>query len=81
MDGSVLGINLGKNSCSVVGLGGAGKVVVRRRMQRETVISFAASLAPCVVAMEGLLRCPSYGPCASSAWTYRPVDVAEYVRL
>ena len=38
MDISVLGIDLGKNSCSVVGLDVTGKVVVRRRMRRETVI-------------------------------------------
>lgn len=52
MEVSVLGIDLGKNSCSVVGLNGTGRVVVRRRMRRETVITFAGSLAPCVVAME-----------------------------
>ena len=45
MDVSVLGIDLGKNSCSVVGLDAPGKVVVRRRMRRETVITYAASLA------------------------------------
>ena len=49
---AVLGIDLGKNSCSVVGLDDAGQVVVRRRMQRDSVIKFASSIAPCVVAME-----------------------------
>jgi transposase len=49
---AVLGIDLGKNSCSVVGLDDAGKVVMRRRMQRESVIKLTYSLAPCVVAME-----------------------------
>lgn len=49
---SVLGIDLGKNSCSVVGLDATGKVTVRRRMRRATVITFAATLDPCVVAME-----------------------------
>lgn len=33
---AVLGIDLGKNSCSVVGLDKAGSVVVRRRMRRES---------------------------------------------
>ena len=32
MQVSVLGIDLGKNSCSLVGLDGIGQVVVRRRM-------------------------------------------------
>ena len=48
---AVLGIDLGKNSCSLVGLDAAGKVVVRRRMRRETVIAFAGKLPSCV-AME-----------------------------
>lgn len=52
MDVSVLGIDLGKNSCSVVGLDATGKVVVRRRMRRETVIAYAGGLPPCIVAME-----------------------------
>jgi transposase len=52
MQVAVLGIDLGKNSCSVVGLDASGKVVVRRRMRRETVIAFAAKLPSCIVAME-----------------------------
>ena len=34
MDIAVLGIDLGKNSCSLVGLDGSGKVILRRRIQR-----------------------------------------------
>ena len=49
---AVLGIDLGKNSCSIVGLDVGGAVVVRRRMRREGVINLAAKLKPCVVAME-----------------------------
>ncbi|MEZ0249334.1 MAG: IS110-like element ISMmg1 family transposase [Methylobacteriaceae bacterium] len=49
---AVLGIDLGKNSCSLVGLDGTGRVVLRRRMRRETVIAFSAKLPGCVVAME-----------------------------
>ena len=52
MQVSVLGIDLGKNSCSVVGLDGTGKVVVRRRMRRETVIAYSAKLPACIIAME-----------------------------
>ena len=52
MEISVLGIDLGKKSCSVVGLDANGKVVVRRRMHRDSVIKLASGLAPCVVAME-----------------------------
>ena len=48
----ILGIDLGKNSCSVVGLNKGGAVVLRRRMRREGVIALAAKLTPCVMAME-----------------------------
>ncbi len=49
---SVLGVDLGKNVCSVVGFDGAGKVVMRRKVRRETLIGLAAKLPPCMVAME-----------------------------
>ena len=49
---AVLGIDLGKNSCSVVGLDRTGKVVLRRRLHRESVIKLASGLAPCVMALE-----------------------------
>jgi transposase len=52
MQFSVLGIDLGKNVCSIVGLDASGAVVMRRRAKRDTLITFAAKLPPCVVAME-----------------------------
>src|SRR5438045_9350981 len=48
----VLGIDLGKNSCSVVGLDPTGRVVLRRRMRRESILALAAKLSGCVVALE-----------------------------
>ena len=51
---SVLGVDLGKNVCSVVGFDGAGKVVMRRKVRRE--IGLAAKLPPCIVAIGSLLR-------------------------
>lgn len=49
---SVLGIDPGKNVCSIVGLAASGAVVLRRRAKRETLIGLAAKLSPCIVAME-----------------------------
>ena len=49
---AVLGIDLGKNKCSIVGLNSAGAVVLRRRLRREGVIEFTTKLKSCVVAME-----------------------------
>ena len=52
MDIVVLGIDLGKNSCSVAGQNAAGQVVLRRRLKREAVAAFARQWSGCVVAME-----------------------------
>lgn len=52
MEIAVLGIDLGKNVCSLVGFDGFGKVILRRRLKREGLPAFAELLAPCVVAME-----------------------------
>jgi len=49
---AVLGVDLGKNVCSVVGLDAAGAVVMRRKMRRETLIGLAEKLPPCILAME-----------------------------
>lgn len=49
---AVLGIDLGKNSCSVVGLNANGSVVLRRRLHRDGVVKLASRLARCVMAME-----------------------------
>lgn len=51
-DVRILGVDLGKNSCSVVGLDAAGSVVMRRRMRREGVVALAGKLPGCIVAME-----------------------------
>jgi hypothetical protein len=42
MNVSVLGIDLGKNICSIVGLNASGAVILRRRAKRETLIGLAA---------------------------------------
>src|SRR4051795_8544577 len=48
---TMLGIDLGKSSCSLVGLDAAGAVVLRRRARRETILDLSAKLPPCVVAI------------------------------
>src|SRR3712207_5691335 len=49
---AVLGIDLGKNSCSVVGLDATGHVVLKRRLRRDGMVKLAAGLPACVMAME-----------------------------
>ena len=48
----ILGVDLGKNACSVVDVDAAGAVVVRRSMRRQTLIDYVAKLPACVIAME-----------------------------
>lgn len=48
----VLGIDLGKNVCSLVGLDETGAVVLRRRLRRDGVVDFVGKMEPCIVAME-----------------------------
>jgi thiamine pyrophosphate-dependent acetolactate synthase large subunit-like protein len=61
---SVLGVDLGRNVRSVVGLDSSGAVVMRRKMRRETLIGLAERLPACVVAMEA---CCGAHPAAISA--------------
>lgn len=49
---AVFGIDLGKTSCSVAGMDAAGAVVMRKKMTRDAIVAFAATLPPCVIAME-----------------------------
>ncbi len=49
---AMLGIDLGKNTCSLVGLDAAGAVVLRRRVHRAGLLALVGTLPRCVVAME-----------------------------
>lgn len=49
---AVIGIDLGKNSCSLVALDAGGAVIKRRRMRPDSIIAFARDLPPCTIAME-----------------------------
>jgi transposase len=48
----MLGIDLGKNLCSLAGLDQRGAVVLRRRLRRESLLRFTGRLEVCTVAME-----------------------------
>jgi transposase len=48
----IIGIDLGKNSCSLAGMDASGRVVLRRRMRRSSLGSFVKGLGRCIVAME-----------------------------
>jgi len=73
---AVLGIDLGKNSCSVVGLDEVGAVIKRRRMHHR--------FHPVLASMRGrdgsLLRCAPSRPSAEIAGTHGAAMSPEYVR-
>ncbi|MBP1849294.1 transposase [Rhizobium halophytocola] len=49
---SIMGVDIGKNSFSVVGVDGQGAVILRRTMRRQILIDFVEKLPRCVIAME-----------------------------
>ena len=76
----ILGIDLGKNSCSVVGLDMSGAVVVRRRMRRDRVAAFAATLLPCIVTMEACCGAHHIGRAMAALGHEVRLMPPEYVR-
>ena len=76
----ILGIDLGKNSCSVVGLDESGKVVIRRRMRREGVIAFATKLSPCIMAIEACCGAHHMGRSLAALGHQVRLMSPEYVR-
>ncbi len=77
---SVLGIDIGKNIFSLVGLDVAGRVVLRRRAKRETVMALAAKLPPCIVAMEACCGAHHLGRIFAAHGHETRLMSPEYVR-
>ena len=76
----ILGIDLGKNSCSIVGLDADGSVVLRRRMRRDSVIAFATKLTPCTMAMEACCGAHHMGRSLAALGHEVRLMSPEYVR-
>jgi transposase len=77
---AVLGIDLGKNSCSVAGLDEAGRVVLRRRVSRDGLAGLLGKLRPCVVAMEACCGAHHVGRSAEARGHQVRLMSPEYVR-
>jgi transposase len=52
MSAAFIGLDLAKSVFQVHGVDAQGKVVVMKRLRRDAVLVFFATLAPCVVGME-----------------------------
>ena len=65
MDISVLGVDLGKNVCSVVGMDASGAVVMRRKVRRETLNALAEKILRALSGWRPAAGRPSSGlPCS-----------------
>jgi transposase len=77
---AILGIDLGKNSCSVAGLDAEGRVVLRRRVRRETIPALVGKLPGCVVAMEACCGAHHLGRLLAARGHEIRMMSPEYVR-
>ena len=77
---SIIGVDLGKTSCSLVGLDASGKVVLRRRMRRDTVVQFCGKISACVIAMEACCGAHHIGRALSDQGHDVRLMSPEYVR-
>ena len=77
---AVIGIDLGKNSCSLAALDDKGAVVRRRRLRPESIPSFTKDLAPCVVAMEACCGAHHLGRLLAAQGHQVRLMSPEYVR-
>ena len=75
-----LGIDLGKNVCSLVGLDETGAVVRRRRLRRDGVVDFVGKLPVCIVAMEACCGAHHLGRVLGAAGHTIRLMSPEYVR-
>lgn len=76
----ILGIDLGKNSCSLAGLDENGGVVLRRRMRPNTIAAFVSKLPACTIAMEACCGAHHMGRLLAAQGHAVRLMSPEYVR-
>lgn len=76
----ILGVDLGKNACSVVGVDETGAVITRRSMRRQTLIGYVAKLPGCVIAMEACCGAHHLGQLFEAQGHQVRLMSPEYVR-
>src|SRR3954470_14443982 len=79
-DVTIIGVNLGKNSCSLVGLDAAGAVVLRRRVRRDGLVALLTRLPGSVVAMEACCGAHHLGRLLAAQGREVRLMSPEYVR-
>src|SRR4051812_17389847 len=79
-DVTIIGVDLGKNSCSLVGLDAAGAVVLRRRVRRDGLVALLTRLPGSVVAMEACCGAHHLGRLLAAQGHEVRLMSPEYVR-
>jgi len=79
-DVTIIGVDLGKNSCSLVGLDAAGAVVLRRRVRRDSLVALLTRLPGSVVAMEACCEAHHLGRLLAVQGREVRLMSPEYVR-
>jgi transposase len=79
-DVQIIGVDLGKNSCSLVGLDHTGQVVLRRRVRRNGLTALLAKLPSAVVAMEACCGAHHLGRLLAARGREVRLMSPEYVR-
>jgi len=77
---AILGIDLGKTSCSMVGVDERGTVVLRRSLRRQTLIDYVAKLPTCVIGMEACCGAHHLGRLFAASGHEVRLMSPEYVR-
>lgn len=73
---SILSIDIGKNSCSFVGIDDNGAVTIRRTMRRQALIDFVSKVSGLHHCHGGVLRCSPAGPAFHVPGARGPTNVA-----
>jgi transposase len=79
-DLKIIGVDLGKNTCSLVGLDAAGAVVLRRRVRRDALMALLTKLPGSVVAMEACCGAHHLGRLLTAQGREVRLMSPEYVR-
>jgi len=79
-DVRIIGVDLGKNTCSLVGLDAAGAVVLRRRVRRDGLVALLTRLPGSIVAMEACCGAHHLGRLLAAQGLEVRLMSPEYVR-
>ena len=81
MDITTIGIDLAKNSFSIVGMNKHGKVLLRKTLSRKKLLPFIAQCPPCLIGMEACSGAHHWGREFSKLGHRIGIIAAKFVEL